>query len=929
MEPPFLQLLLLLLSPSLSLTIFCPALSLGVRVPLPPHWSFSSDLSLASPLPRNAYTAPSPSLFTPILSTRSFSSSKGFSLGFFSSFSPNASTSSSSSLPTSTFLTVCLGTNQTDSNGRTFAVPVWHFDRTYPLRQLGIKEGLISLSVNSLSKELILKDGDGTVVFSISNVQAMELQDNGNWVLYDPYQKVLWQSFDHPSDTLLQGQYLGVGMKLMSNNSLYVAEMKRGGLIFYFNSKAPAHLIYWAVPLNVSAVEYVKDNAFELSTHPMFNLTSSLVEFSYCNSSLPLLAARPTPYTLFQGNNLTVQGDCSHLDWPVFNNIFQNNSVSADFVLLANDGYPKGYTYIHNHGENFLFSGQASTAYCLIPYTCGAYGICTEFVLGLEKSCHCPFASENGEFKDAFAYNDPSDPTQGCHRTLPLQCLDDASAEDNMNLTSLVEIKKSTLISIHFIFETTYIQNTFPLPDCKERCMRNCSCSGFYYHSSQSFCLPFSDDWNAGAVPSVTFIAVQSSEFSTYVKVQTPKAVHIMGSGAPEMSGSSHHLSTAVLLSIVLATSMLVLLAGVFTIFKYKNRLRNVEEEEQAEAEDMDLQGVLPLLPMRFPYKELYKITGGFSLKNLIGSGGFGCVYQGVFPDGRKVAVKRLHQGSPRLKEFLAEIAIIGDVSHCNVAPLCGYCMQKLHRVLVYEYMENGSLDRWLFSDNKDSLLDWATRYRIALGTARGLTYLHEECPKPIIHFDVKPQNILLNKDFVAKISDFGMCKLVGKADSSCVMTGVRGTPGYLAPEWLANSTVGKKCDVYSYGMVLFEMVGGRKNALQALVGTDQWYLPRFAAMLWKEGRIGELVDERLEGVYEEEQVRRMIHVAFLCIQRDPNLRPTMGHVFKMIEGSMALGEEDPPYEMAVDLLCPLLSPQKPLGSPSYGSCTSALLVGR
>ncbi|MCO5608241.1 hypothetical protein L7F22_062447 [Adiantum nelumboides] len=928
----FQHLLLLLLSPCLGLIVSQPA-SLAVRVPLPPHWSFSADVSLASPLPRNAYTAPYPSLFTPIISTRSFSSAKGFSLGFYTSFSSDSTSSSYSTLqPSFTFLTVCLGTNQTDSQGRAFAVPVWHFDRTQPLSQTG-KTGFISLNVNSLSKELVLKDGDGAVVFRVSNVQAMELQDNGNWVLYDPHQKVLWQSFDHPSDTLLQGQYLDVGMRVMSNNSLYIAEMKPGGLMFYFNSKALTPLAYWGVPLNASALEYAKHNAFELSTHPAFNFTSSIMDYSECPSSSPEfssnLSSHPRPYTLFQGANLTVEGDCSHFQWLAFNNIFQNNSVNADFIILANDGYPKGYTYIHTNGKNLLYSGQASSAYCLIPNTCGAYGICTEFVLGLEKSCHCPSAADDVEFQDVFAYNDPLDPTLGCHRTRPLQCPADGH-EDDTNSTLLVEIKKSTLVSIHFIFETTYIQNTFPLSDCKERCLRNCSCSGFYYHSSHSFCLPFTDDEDVGTIPSVTFIAVQSPAFSTYVKIQTSKAVHRESSVAPETGRSNHHLSMAVVLSIVLSSSVLVLLAGMFTISKYMNRLKDAEEEGQLESEDMDLEGVLPLLPMRFPYKELYAITGGFSSKNLIGSGGFGCVYQGVFRDGRKVAVKKLHQGSPRIKEFLAEVAIIGDVSHCNVAPLCGFCSQKLHRVLVYEYMENGSLDRWLFSDKKDGLLDWATRYRIALGTARGLVYLHEECPRPIIHFDVKPQNILLDRDFVAKISDFGMCKLVGKADSSCVMTGVRGTPGYLAPEWLANSVVGKKCDVYSYGMVLFEMVGGRKNAVQALVGTEQWYLPRFAALLWKEGRIVQLVDKRLESVYDEEQVRRMIHVAFLCIQRDPNLRPTMARVFQMIEGSLALGEEDPPFDMALDLgMCPLLSPQQSLGSPSYGSCTSALLVGR
>lgn len=763
----------------------------------------------------------------------------------------------------------------------------------------------------------MLRDGDGSVVFTMSNVEAMEMQDNGNWALYDAKNQVIWQSFDHPSDTLLQGQNLNLGMKLESNNSLYIAEMMSGGVVFYYNAKAPAHLTYWAVPANISLVQYVAQNPFELSRNPSVNLTYSL-EYNVCpSSSQSPSSSQPTPYAFFSGSNLTIQGDCSSYTWSDFTNIFQNSTVLSDFLVLANDGYPKAFTYLHSLGNNFLFSGQANSSYCLAPYTCGSYGICDELLFGLQHSCRCPSVLENMDFQDAFERVDPSDPTQGCRRRVPLQCSGDAGYS-----RALVEIKKSSFVSIHPFYETTYMQNTFPLPECIARCARNCSCSGFFYHQGSSFCLPFSDD-GMGDMPNLTFITMESPEFSTYIKIQHPIEEEVAHFNSTVTSHSSSHFSKAGGLIIGGGVLVLVLLVcAIATLLTYKRmkRLKDIEEEDLEAGEDEELRKVLPILPVRFSYKELYKATDGFSIKNEIGSGGFGHVYQAVFPDGRKLAVKKLDQGSPRLKQFLAEVAIIGDVSHFNIAPLRGFCSHKSHRLLVYELMENGSLDKWLF---KDLLLDWNTRYQIALGTARGLAYLHEECPRPIIHFDVKPQNILLDKEFVAKISDFGMCKLVGRAESSCVMTGVRGTPGYLAPEWLSYTTVGKKCDVYSYGMVLLEMVGGRKNALQELGGSEEWYFPMWAAMLCKQGRFKEIVDKRLEGIYEEEQVRRMVHVAFLCIQRDPSLRPSMGCVCKMIEGSLTLGDEEPPFDLALEPLSPLHP-----GSLSY-SCASTLLVGR
>ncbi|KAI5083736.1 hypothetical protein GOP47_0003479 [Adiantum capillus-veneris] len=319
-----------------------------------------------------------------------------------------------------------------------------------------------------------------------------------------------------------------------------------------------------------------------------------------------------------------------------------------------------------------------------------------------------------------------------------------------------------------------------------------------------------------------------------------------------------------------------------------------------------ELLGVLPMLPTRYSYRELTRITQGFS-KHL-GSGGFGSVYEGVLPDGRRVAVKNLEMMSQGQKEFLAEIATIGGISHVNIVNLYGFCLEKKHRLLVYEYMENGSLDKWLFcrGEQRRQVMSWETRYNVTLGTARGLAYLHEECPKPILHFDVKPQNILLDGNLDAKLADFGLAKLVAR-DQSSVMTAVRGTPGYIAPEWVSQSIVSKKCDVYSFGMMALELVSGRKNVELGMMGSSEdGYFPKWAAKKAREGKVADLIDRRLamNGSADQneagadavilEQVQTMVRVALSCIHEKPEMRPSMTMVCGMLEGTIALPTKIP-----------------------------------
>ncbi|XP_019164919.1 PREDICTED: rust resistance kinase Lr10-like isoform X2 [Ipomoea nil] len=305
------------------------------------------------------------------------------------------------------------------------------------------------------------------------------------------------------------------------------------------------------------------------------------------------------------------------------------------------------------------------------------------------------------------------------------------------------------------------------------------------------------------------------------------------------------------------------------------------------------------LAPKRYSYSEVRKMTESF--KNQLGQGGYGCVYKGKMHDGSLVAVKVLKdlKDGHGEEEFINELGSIIRTSHVNVVTLKGFCSDGRKKALIYEFMSNGSLERFIYG-NKSFIgrqLEWKVLYRIAIGIARGLEYLHRGCNTRILHFDIKPHNILLDKDFCPKISDFGLAKLCTNKDSIVSVFGARGTVGYIAPEVVCRSIGGisYKSDVYSYGMMVLEMVGGRRNFDGEVSRTSEMYFP-----YWIHSRL-ELQDLELHGITKEEDddecVRKMIVVSLWCIQLDPASRPSMSRVVEMLEGNMSNLEIPPkPY---------------------------------
>jgi serine/threonine protein kinase len=309
-----------------------------------------------------------------------------------------------------------------------------------------------------------------------------------------------------------------------------------------------------------------------------------------------------------------------------------------------------------------------------------------------------------------------------------------------------------------------------------------------------------------------------------------------------------------------------------------------------------------------YSYGDLRAATKNFSER--LGGGGFGSVYRGVLKQKlnhgdtttTQVAVKKLESLRQGDKQFRTEVSTLGHIQHVNLVRLIGFCSAGDEKMLVYEYMPNGSLDAHLFGGGGggSSCPSWRERYEIMLGVARGLAYLHDGCRERIIHCDIKPENILLDEAMSPKIADFGMAKLVGR-DFSRALTTMRGTIGYLAPEWISGQPISVKADVYSFGMVLFELISGRRNSegygrrhsngngggseVEVEAAGSSAFFPVWAAGKVVEGDVGAVADPRLRADVSEEELERACRVACWCIQDQEAHRPTMAQVVQALEG--------------------------------------------
>ncbi|XP_062194281.1 LEAF RUST 10 DISEASE-RESISTANCE LOCUS RECEPTOR-LIKE PROTEIN KINASE-like 2.1 [Phragmites australis] len=350
--------------------------------------------------------------------------------------------------------------------------------------------------------------------------------------------------------------------------------------------------------------------------------------------------------------------------------------------------------------------------------------------------------------------------------------------------------------------------------------------------------------------------------------------------------GSRRTVGTIILIVLMAATASLLFPCLCVLIRKRKvKKIRFLLAKKHKSTSERNIEALIvsygSLAPKRYKYSEVANITS--SLNNKLGEGGCGKVFKGTLYDGRRVAVKFLHECKGNGEEFVNEVMSIGRTSHVNIVRLFGFCLEGSKRALIYEYMPNGSLDKYIYSENPKAVLGWEKLYTIAIGIARGLEYLHHSCNTRIIHFDIKPQNILLDQDFCPKIADFGLAKLCRTKESKLSMTGARGTIGFIAPEVHSRTfgAVSTKSDVYSYGMMLLEIVGGRKNVKSVVQRSSEKYFPD-----WIYDHFGQYDGlQACEVTSEVEEIaKKMSLIGLWCIQVLPIHRPTITKVLEMFE---------------------------------------------
>ncbi|KAM5577605.1 G-type lectin S-receptor-like serine/threonine-protein kinase LECRK3 [Rosa sericea] len=664
-------------------------------------------------------------------------------------------------------------------------------------------------------------EGRSLVVESPMPISSASMLDSGNFVLYNASRAIVWQSFLYPTDTLLPTQPLLAGKELLSAKS----ETNHSSGIFRLAMQVDGNLVQYPVD------------------------TPPEAQYSYYSSG-----------TDGAGSNVS-------LNLGVDGRLYLLNDTGGNLLNLTGGGLPvRGKSYLMRIDADGIFrlysydlkqKGNWSILWPPSPNRCAPKGVC-----GINSYCVTMGAAIECRCLPGFEYVNPGDQASGCERN---SSVGDVCKSKNWNCNYTMQELGSTA----WEDEPYMALSSSGKEDCKQACLEDLNCQAAVFDSSS--CRRQRLPLRYGRRDSDTSNIVLLKEVAMISAAPAPDAVVPKGS---RKNGRIVFLiigvSFTALGSILLVISVIVLWKHNVWAYKRVNELNGDAEWNEDVA------------PRPYAYEELEKMTNNFNEE--VGRGASGTVYKGVIENSQKlVAVKRLEKvAAEGDKEFQTEMRIIGRTHHRNLVRLLGYCLDGPKKLLVYEYMSNGSLADILFTPERKPY--WEERMGIARNIARGFLYLHEECDTQIIHCDIKPQNILMDEYMCPKISDFGLAKLL-QPEQTRTTTGIRGTKGYVAPEWHRKMPVTVKADVYSFGIVLLEILCCRRNV--------DWSLPHDEAILdelvyhyFESGELTKLVgDENID----RRQLERVIKVGLWCIQDEPSLRPSMKKVLLMLEGTVEI----------------------------------------
>ncbi|RHN45909.1 putative protein kinase RLK-Pelle-DLSV family [Medicago truncatula] len=478
---------------------------------------------------------------------------------------------------------------------------------------------------------------------------------------------------------------------------------------------------------------------------------------------------------------------------------------------------------------------------------CDVYGLCGEFTSCNSLSspvCSCLKGFEPRNTREWSRNNW----TGGCVRRRPLQC-------------ERISNKTTGFFKLQMVKVPDFAEGLAVAPDkCKILCLENCSCVAYSHHDVIG-CM----SWTRNLLDIQQF---QSGGLDLYIRLSYVE---------PNL------YKTIFIASTVIIATLIIVICAYITWRRSSNHPANSSDNIIGEMSQDKLQELL-----KFDFQKVATATNNFDLSNKLGQGGFGPVYKGKLQDGREIAVKRLSRASGQgLDEFMNEIVVICKLQHRNLVRLIGCCVEGDEKMLMYEYMPNKSLDAFIFDPSKNKLLDWRTRHNIIEGIARGLLYLHRDSRLRIIHRDLKASNVLLDEELNPKISDFGMARIFGGGEDQANTRRIVGTYGYMSPEYAMQGLFSEKSDVFSFGVLLLEIVIGRRNS-SFYDDEHNLSLLGFVWTQWSEDNILSLIDQEIYDHSHHNYISRCIHIGLLCAQELAKDRPAMAAVISMLNSETA-----------------------------------------
>ncbi|XP_063937950.1 G-type lectin S-receptor-like serine/threonine-protein kinase At1g11410 [Daucus carota subsp. sativus] len=749
---------------------------------------------------------------------------------------------------------------------------IWVANRDHPITN---KSAVFSL--HKTGNLVLSYTPNAPVLWStnISNLSAAgessysaELMDTGNLVVYKDNNKkdLLWQSADFPSDALISNMKIGVD--------------RRSGLNRFLTA--------WKSPDDPGSGSYTI----------MINANGSVPQlFLYRNwepvwrggpwnglgwSGVPEMAVLGSARFIFNVSYVDNAEEVYLVDY------LRNKSVISRMIVNESTGTLQRLTWQEHKWVNF-YSAPKDT--CDLFSHCGPYGVCSILNVG-EYECNCPPGFEPKSRQDWYL----RDGSQGCVRKQKGQICGNGEGFVKLERMKLPDTSKARR------------DMSLGMKACEELCLRNCSCMGY----------SAADVRDGGSNGCITWYGelVDLREFSSggqdlYMRLD---AVELAKYSKKKKKFPGF---LKILFIVLLSAAVLVLLSIAYWLMMKKNREKARRKQEgtglfssnshnlRMSVNDSPKGDQVENLETSTGDVKFYTLstiiaaTGNFSLAHKVGEGGFGSVYKGKLENGQEIAVKRLsHTSGQGIEEFRNEVTLIARLQHRNLVRLFGYCIQKDEKMLIYEYLPNKGLDCFLFDKEKKCMLNWEKRFDIILGIARGMVYLHHDSRLRIIHRDLKASNVLLDAQMNPKISDFGMARIFGNDQIEETTRRVVGTYGYMSPEYAMEGLFSIKSDVFSFGILLLEIIMGRKNS--TYYAENSVNLIGHVWDLWKKSEALQIVDPSL-GTSDERDpgIHRCIHIALLCVQESATARPSMSEVVFMLSNEISL----PPPDQAAFIL--------------------------